>query len=108
MLVRNHRVASLPIGAASEPRVNASRLEHVLVLEQLNEKGFCVGANRLLQIRVQLTQFGGVNVYRDLVGLASEVLRSVAGNGEVEPHADREQEVAILQRKVRPASRHRS
>ena len=106
VLVGHDGVARLPVGAAIEPRGSITRLELILVLEQFGQEGFGIGAYGLLQVGVELAELGGVDVDRNLVRLASEVLRGVAGDGEVEAHAEREQKIAVLQGEVGAAGGH--
>ena len=49
---------------------------------------------------MELAELGGVDVDGDLVGFAGEVVRGVAGDGQVETDAEGEEEVAVLQGEV--------
>ncbi len=100
MLVGDDGVAGLPVGAAVQPCLVILRLELGFVLQQFGEEGLGIGADGLLQVRLQLGELGSVDVDGDLVRFAGQVVRSVAGDGKVEADAESEQEIAVLQREV--------
>ncbi len=100
MLGSDDGVAGLPVDAAVVPGGVIVEADGVFLREEFGEEGAGVGADGLLEVGRELGELGGVDVYGDFVGLAGEVLRGVAGDGEVQADADGEEEVAVLQGEV--------
>ena len=84
------------------------RLQQMLLLEQFGQKHLRIRLNRLLQIRMQFGQLSRIDIHRGLMRLTRKVMRSISGDGKVQPNPDREQQVCVLQGKVRPTSRNRA
>jgi len=49
---------------------------------------------------VEFLELGGVDVDGNFMGFAGEILRGIAGDGEIEPHTDGEKKVGVLEGEV--------
>ena len=106
---RHHRVARLPIGAAAIPGRSILQLD-LIALAQAIRAGTLwhrtwMGCSRCGS---SFLSSAAIDIDGDLVRLAGELVRRIAGDGEIEPHADGQQKIAVLQREVGSARGHRA
>ena len=105
VLVGNNRIFRLPIGASRLPRAAVLLLHGGTQPEKFVNERACVGRNWILYMRRELSKFGRVYVHHCFVTPACQVLGSIAGYRKIQTNPNCEQEVTVLERKVRSPCR---
>jgi hypothetical protein len=96
MLARHHGIADFPIGAAVMP-LSAIRFHNGgLAIQKLSKEGARIAANRVLNVRFELIELGGIDIDNHFARAAGQLIRGVTRDGEIEAGANGEQQVAVL------------
>ena len=107
MLREHNGVAVLPSAATIPPPRPTAGLHRRHLRLQLCQEHAGVGHDRQMNRRFHLADFSRVNVHHDLAGAARQAVMGVGGHSHVQPRADHQQQVAVLQGKVGAARRER-
>src|SRR6202034_2602130 len=108
MLVCDHWIPILPIGATGIPGRMVPEPNRVCLTQKLHQESLRVGMNRLLQLGMELAQSRLVNIHTCFMCFASQVLRCVSSDREIQPYSDSKKQIGVLQGKVRAARRDRT
>ena len=108
MIFRDHGVTSLPIGATCIPCGMIRESNRFLLTQKFRQEPLCVRVNWLLQVRMQLPEFGFVDIHDYLVCTASEILWRISRDRKIQTYPDGKKKIRVLKREVRSASCHRA
>ncbi len=89
----DHRIASLPIGAARIPCRMVAEPNRILLTQKVLQKSPGIGMDWLLQVRRELFKFRLVDIHNCLMCAPSQVLRCVSGDCEIQPYANSKKKI---------------